>query len=178
MISVSGPDELARRVGVRLGAALVRRHDRLEREPVGAARVEELAHAPGDVVLAAPGQAVGRDLGVHRLDQGGGRAHRVELLGILDHAQALDEAGHRHEAGMGVGQDLVALDRELGRLEADPGRAARELREPVGGRADDVALGQLDVDPRPQRLGGRLVAEVGQERGRVGADDHERIRAR
>ena len=125
-----------------------------------------------------PGQALARERCVHRLDQRRRRAHGVELVGVLHDPQPLDQPGDRHEPGVRLGQDRVALDGQLGRLEADPARAACEVAQPVGGRADHVALGELDVHPLAQRLRRRLVAEVGQEGGGVRAEDDQRVRAR
>ncbi len=52
-------DDLVGRMGVRLRAVLARRDDRVERQLVGAVRVQQLAQPPGELALGAADPRLG-----------------------------------------------------------------------------------------------------------------------
>ena len=80
--------------------------DAVERELVGAVRVQELAQPPRDLALAAPDPR----LRGQRLEAAVGDAARAlqlrDLLVVLDRAQLLDEAARRHELARALGERL------------------------------------------------------------------------
>ena len=116
----------------------------------------------------SPASAVKTRVGDRR-----GGAHGLELGGLLDRAQPLDEAGARNGLDAAFAQRLVACDGEDVRLDADglPGEARGEV-------AEDRARGLLEAHAveRTCFLG---VAEVRvQRRLAVRSDEHGRVGAR
>ena len=161
------------RHGVRQRAVRAGGDDRRERGRLGAHAAHRELEVERDVALRAARQAALEDLVERLVGEPGGGADAVELAGVLDHAQLLDEPGGGDELdalSREPGELGVVLDAQVGVVEAEPQIAL------VGQLADD-ALEQVGGDlARPRvvdLLGGlRQVAEVGDEAARaVGADD-------
>ena len=146
-------DHVVARVRVRLGAALVRGHDRLEREAVGAAP-RGTAPARARRRRSRCGRSGPRPRSARRPARSARPRRARPRPRPRPSRSAAARRGRRPERGpRGPRPGSVALDGELGGLESDPARAAREAAQPLGGGADHVALGELDVDPLAQRLG-------------------------
>jgi hypothetical protein len=168
-----GRDRLPAGLGVRERAVRAGGDDGRERHPLGAAPAHRDLEVERDVALRASDEAAVDDLGERRVGQPGGGPDRVELGGVLQRAQVLDEPAGGDEVDAEAGELRVLADRDLGVVEADaPGR--QPVRRPL-----EQVLADL-VRVRVAHLVARLreVAEVGQEpAGAVAADDGRPARA-
>jgi hypothetical protein len=165
------------RLGVRQRAALGRGHDRGKARAVGAQPPHLLLEREGDGALRAAGQALLAQDPVDLVGQRRGGADALDLLGLLDGAQALDQPARRHELdplGQQLAQARVAADGHVVVLEAEPQLALRPAR-PQGG--DEVLRALLAVEALD--LGGRPldVAEVGDEAAHVAPRHRHAVRA-
>ena len=141
-----------------------------ERRLVRAELVEELGHPPDELLLRPPAELLLGQALVHAVRDPRRLTDGVELAGLLDRPQRLDETAARHQAHTGLAEDLVV--RVADRVGLEPDRVG----DPTGEVAVDEALGLLDLHPceLPCPLG---VAEVGEEPDAVLLHENRGVRA-
>ena len=117
-----------------------------------------LLEPPRELRLGAPHEALAAELLVDTVGDRGRATQRVELAGLLDRAQGLDEPGRRHELDAAGAERVGVGERDVPRLDGDPA-----AREPLRQRRDDVPWRLLERHVRNRARGVR-VAEVRVER--------------
>ena len=103
---------------MRQRAVLAGGDDRRERRGLGAEAAHRELEVERDVALGAPGEAAAEHLLERVVGQLRGGADRVELGGVLDRAQLLDDAaggGELDAVGDELGEPRVLLDATCGR---------------------------------------------------------------
>ena len=142
------------------------RDDEVEGQPVGPGVDEAPFELDGELAFGAAGVQPLEHGGEHLGRDGAGQPELRELAGVLDDAQALDQAGARDHGALalaGRGQQLVALVvGDVLALEAQPPR--RAVQRHLDGAAADHRrdVGGLDG-------GAALVAGVGDQGVGVGS---------
>ena len=121
-------DRLVTELRVRPRAVLAERDDRVERRAVGPGLVPSLLEPPGELRLRAPDERLAGELVVHAVGDRSGASQRLELAGVLDGAERLDEPLGRDDVDATAAQRLGAGEREVGRLDGDPA-AGEQLGE-------------------------------------------------
>ncbi|MCZ7587656.1 MAG: hypothetical protein M5U27_02085 [Gaiella sp.] len=157
---------------MRPGTVLAERDDRVERGAVGARLVPRLLQPPGELRLRTADERLLGELLVDPVGDRARTADRIELTGLLDRAQRLDEAGGRDELDPSRAQRVGRRERQVCGLDADPAAG-----EQLGERRHDVARRPVELDALDLARG-LGVAEIGVERRLTRRfDEHRRVRA-
>jgi hypothetical protein len=147
--------------------------DRLEGDALGAALAEAALDPPGELALGAAGEALTRERFEDLVRESARAAHLLQLVGVLDRAEALDETRGRLCVDACIHELAVQGVRQVLLLEPDP-----PAREELADGGDEPACDLRDVDA-VERAGATCVAEVRVEHGTaVRLDEHGRVRAR
>ena len=169
--SVSARDLDLARLGVRQGPVRAGRHDGVEARPLGAPHahllLEVQRHRPLRPSDEAPAHGrLERGVGERR-----GRADRLQLAGVLDRPQILDETAGRDQLGLGqqLGEPSALLDRDVGVVEPDRRTRRDDPRQGV----EELALARLTVEAGNLLGGLGDVAEVRDEAAAGLTDDGE-----
>ena len=137
---------------------------------VGALLVEELRHAPDELLLRAAAELLLDKPLVHAVGDPGCLTDRLQLARLLDRPKRLDKAAPWDEVHPGLSQELVVRVGHGVGLEPD------RVGDPPGEVAVDEPLGLFDL--HALQLARPLdVAEIGEEPHAIRLDEDSGVRA-